>query len=401
MTNTRLTAPEVIERRYPVVVREFSVRRGSGGSGVWRGGDGVRREIEFREALTAAILSERRVRAPFGLHGAGAGARGRNLLLRGGRQVELPGKVRVSVATGDVLVVETPGGGGYDPSPREWAAMSPAEARGIFRQGRWRGTTAHICAGRLQANLVVVPAAAADAFEAYCRANARPCPLLERLGAGEYLTRELAAGADLRTDLPLYRKWALGEQEQSPSSASENAGGPCFLEAPDATPWWRQDMTAFLLGCSFSFEEALTRAGIVPRHVEQAMNVPMYRTSIDTAPAGPFGGKLVVSMRPVPAGRVRDAFEVTRGFPASHGEPVHAGEPSAIGIADLSRPDWGDAVEIRTGEVPLFWACGVTSQVAMEGALRSGAIDLAITHAPGHMFISDWPAQSEKNPGPP
>jgi len=243
---------------------------------------------------------------------------------------------------------------------------------------------------------VVVPAAVAEAFESYCRANPQPCPLLERLSAGEYLTHKLAAGADLRIDLPLYRVF-VGKSGQLPFSAAENGNCPdfpggSFVESADVTRWWRADLTAFLLGCSFSFEEALAKAGIVPRHVELGCNVPMYRTSIDTTPAGPFGGKLVVSMRPVPARRVEEVRRLTGALPSAHGAPIHAGSPEAIGIAGLSRPDWGDAVEIRPGEVPVFWACGVTSQVALEAALAAGAIDLAITHAPGHMFISDLPA---------
>jgi len=188
------------------------------------------------------------------------------------------------------------------------------------------------------------------------------------------LTRRLAVGADLRTDLPLYHV---------------HLADGTIEEVPDVRCWWRDDLVAMLLGCSFSFEEALTRAGLPPRHVTEGGNVPMYRTSRETTPVGPFGGKLVVSMRPVPAERVSEAYEATAPFEQVHGAPIHHGDPSALGIADLARPDWGDAVTVGEDEVPVFWACGVTSQVALEAALRSGRVDLAITHAPGHMFIAD------------
>ena len=374
MTNTRITDPEVIERRYPVLLRVFEVRGDSGGSGVWCGGDGVRREIEFLEPMSAAILSERRIRAPFGLNGAGDGKKGRNLLIRRETEEELSGKVQLSVRPGDVLVVETPGGGAYNPSRDEWAAMTPSAARLLFRQARYAGPTAGISTGHVQANLVILPASAADDFETYCRANPQPCPLLERLEPGEALTKRLAKGADLRTDLPRYRV-------HLPDGS--------FTECTDVRDWFRDDFVAFLLGCSFSFDDALARAGLTPRHVEEASNVPMYRTARDTTPAGPFGGKLVVTMRPIARDRVKEAYEVTGIYEKVHGPPIHHGEPSALGISDIARPDWGDAVTVRAGEVPVFWACGVTSQAALEGALKSGAINLAITHAPGHMLIGD------------
>ena len=374
MTNTRITDPEVIERRYPVVLRRFEVRRGSGGSGVWRGGDGVRREVAFLEPMRATILSERRTRGPFGLNGAGSGKPGCNTVIRPGGAETLAGKASLPVEAGDVLVIETPGGGGYNPSPSEWAGMPPAAARMLFRSERYSGPTVNISAGHVQANLVILPASAADAFEAYCRANPRPCPLLERLEAGEPTTRQLAANADVRTDLPRYRV---------------HTGDASFTETLNIRDDYRGDLVAFLLGCSFSFDEALAEAGLLPRHVEESVNVPMYLTRRDTTPAGAFTGKLVVTMRPVPADRVEEAYEVTRPYVTVHGAPVHHGDPSALGIADLAHPDWGDAVTLGEDEVPVFWACGVTSQVAVSNALRSGAVAFAITHAPGHMFIAD------------
>jgi len=258
----------------------------------------------------------------------------------------------------------------------DWAAMAPREARRLCREGGYAGPTAGIAAGYVQANLVVLSASVADAFEDYCRANPKPCPLLERLPPGDPITRELAHAADLRTDLPRYRI-------HRPDGT--------FEEVTDVREGWRDDDVAFLLGCSFSFEEALTRAGLVPRHIEEGVNVPMYRTNRETTLAGPFAGPLVVSMRPIPRHRAGEAYEITRPFERVHGEPVHHGDPAALGIADLGRPDWGDAVTVREGEVPVFWACGVTSQAAVMTALRAGALDRVITHAPGHMFISDRP----------
>jgi uncharacterized protein YcsI (UPF0317 family) len=255
--------------------------------------------------------------------------------------------------------------------------LPPREARALFRAGRMSGPTAGFSAGYAQANVVILPAAAADWFEAFCRANPRPCPLLERTPVGDPEPKRSAPGADLRTDLPRYRIYAKGRPP---------------AESTDVLGAWRDDAVGFLLGCSFSFEAALTDAGLRPRYVEEGRNVPMYRTDRATVPAGPFGGPLVVSMRPVLESRIDEAIRITAAFPDSHGAPVHVGDPAALGIADLARPDYGDASTVRPGEVPLFWACGVTSQIAVLAALESGAIDWAMSHAPGHMLITDRPA---------
>ena len=372
MTNTRITDPEVLERRYPVFLRRFAVRRGSGGQGVWEGGAGVVREIEFREALSASILSERRSLGPPGAHGAGAGAPGRNSLIRGGRSRQLPAKVQLELSPGDRLRIETPGGGGYDPSPSQWASMSAGDARALFREGRALRPTAGIAQAHVQANLVVLPLAAADAFEEFCRLNPEPCPLLERLAPGCFESR-YAPGSDLRRDLPRYR--------------IHDAHG--YREADSLAQGWREDSVAFLLGCSFSAEGALAAAGFKVRHVEQGLNVPMYRTTRRVRPAGPFQGQLVVSMRPFPRDQIQAVTALTTPLWHAHGGPVHVGDAEALGIEDLSRPDWGDAVEVRPGEQAVFWACGVTSQEALGGALRDGAFPEAWTHAPGHMFLAD------------
>jgi 5-oxoprolinase (ATP-hydrolysing) len=373
MTNTRITDPEVLESRYPVVLRAFRVRRGSGGEGVFRGGDGAVRELEFKQPMHAAVLSERRVVAPYGVGGAASGALGRNRLVRDGVSQELDGKVQLDVQAGDVLVVETPGGGGYDPSASQWAEMKPTLARRLFREGRYRGPTAGISLGHVQANLVVLPSEVADAFEAYCRLNPGPCPLIERLVGGSSISRRLAPGADLRTDLPGF--WV------------HTASG--HTRAEDLRAVWNDDLVAFLVGCSFSTEEALLRAGVPVRHVEERKNVPMFRTRRQTRRAGPFEGALVVTMRPMPRELAAVATSVSGPYWHGHGGPVHVGDHEALGIADLSAPEWGDAVTIRPGEVPVFWACGVTTQEAVASALGAGAFEQALTHAPGHMFLGD------------
>jgi len=247
--------------------------------------------------------------------------------------------------------------------------MTPAELRLAAREGRWNGPTAGACDGRVQANLMVVPREAAFDFLLFCQRNPKPCPIIEVLEAGR-VEPACAPGADLRTDLPRYRVYRDGAFAGEPT---------------DLTPLWTDDLVSFLIGCSFTFESALVEAGLPVRHIEQCTNVPMYITSIPTVPAGAFHGPTVVSMRPIPANLVVRAVQVTSRFPAVHGAPLHIGDPSAIGIRDLARPDMGDPVEIRPGEVPVFWACGVTPQaVAMASKPR-----LMLTHAPGHMFVTD------------
>ena len=231
--------------------------------------------------------------------------------------------------------------------------------------------TAPFAAGFTQANLIALPREAAGEFEQFARRNPRPCPLLDITAPGSPVTR-LAPGADLRTDLPAYRIWEDGR---------------CVGEPADVVAHWRDDLVAFLIGCSFTFERALQAAGVPVRHLEQGANVPMYVTSCQCEPAGRFAGPLVVSMRPVPASLVSTATAVTARYPAVHGAPVHAGDPAELGIADLSKPDFGDPVSLQPDDVPVFWACGVTPQAALE---RAG-LPFAITHAPGHMLITDVP----------
>ena len=248
--------------------------------------------------------------------------------------------------------------------------MSGAEARALIRGGGWARPTAGVADGWVQANLVVLPESSAPDFRRFCELNPKPCPLLDVTEAGSAEPRRVAPGADLRVDLPRYRVYRTGKLVE---------------EVDDLRALWREDFVAFLLGCSFSFEAALSRAGIPLRHQELGCNVSMYRTNRACEPAGPFHGPLVVSMRPIPSRLVSEAAAITERFPHAHGGPVHTGDPAALGVADLGRPDYGDAVPVKRGETPVFWACGVTPQAAAEAA----GIELMVTHAPGCMFITD------------
>jgi uncharacterized protein YcsI (UPF0317 family) len=247
-------------------------------------------------------------------------------------------------------------------------SAAPAEARERFRAGL-KTPTAAWAPGYAQANLVALPRDYALDFMLFAHRNPKPCPLLDVTDAGSPVT-SLAPGADLRTDLPAYRVWENGE---------------CVAEPADVSGYWREDLMTFLIGCSFTFERALGAAGVPVRHVEQGRNVPMFVTSEQCRPAGIFGGPLVVSMRPVPADLVPVAVSVTARYPAVHGAPVRTGSPADLGIADLAAPDFGDPVDFEDGDVPVFWACGVTPQVALARARPP----FAITHAPGHMLITD------------
>ena len=267
----------------------------------------------------------------------------------------------------------------------ELETTTPREARRLMREGRWTGPTAGLCPGYVQANLVVLPKEHAYDFLLFCQRNPKPCPLLEVTDPGDPEPKRVAPGADLRTDLPRYRVYRGGRLEAEPT---------------DIRAWWQNDLVAFLLGCSFTFEAALLRAGVPVRHLEEGKTVPMYVTNRPCDPAGIFQGPLVVSMRPIPAGLVARTVEITARFPEAHGAPVHVGAPEALGIQDLNRPDFGDPVTVRAAEVPVFWACGVTPQAVALNA----KLPLMITHAPGHMFITDLPAEPggeiTRRPGP-
>ena len=243
-------------------------------------------------------------------------------------------------------------------------------ARLAARSQAATGPTAGVAPGCVQANLAILPAGLAGDFLRFCQRNPRACPLLAVSEPGDPFLPTLGRDVDIRSDVTRYRVWREGELAAEP------------LDIGDL---WRDDLVSFLIGCSFSFEEALVADGIDVRHISQGCNVPMYRSNIATAAAGPFSGPMVVSMRPMLAADAIRAVQITSRFPSVHGAPVHLGDPALIGIQDIGRPDYGDAVEIRAGEIPVFWACGVTPQ-SVVAATRP---PFCITHAPGHMLVTD------------
>jgi uncharacterized protein YcsI (UPF0317 family) len=258
--------------------------------------------------------------------------------------------------------------------PDDPAALSPSEARALFAAGLQVPTTGW-CAGYAQANIIAVPQALAFDMMLFAQRNPKPCPILDVLDAGE--TRggvlggtDLASHADIRTDIPLYRVYERGE---------------LVAEVSDAREHWRDDLVTFVVGCSFTFEHPLLDAGVPVRHLTAGSIVPMYVTTTRCWPSGRLSGPLGVSMRAIPPALVADAVRVTSRYPALHGAPVHVGDPSALGIADLGAPDFGDPPVIEEGDVPVFWASGVTSQALVMESRPA----LAITHAPGRMLVTD------------
>ncbi len=255
-------------------------------------------------------------------------------------------------------------------APTDRAIQAGTRERWRIRSGDFSGPTAGLAAGNVQANLVILPKALAHDFLRFAQANPKPCPVLAVSEPGDPGLPSLGEDLDIRTDMPKYRVWRDGELVAEPF---------------DVRHVWRDDLVSFALGCSFSFEQALIEEGIELRHMTCGSNVPMYRTSIRCIPAGPFAGPLVVSMRPLaPADAIR-AIQITSRFPSVHGAPVHIGLPEAIGIEDLATPDYGDSLPMREGELPVFWACGVTPQAVIAEVKP----DFCITHAPGSMLITD------------
>lgn len=255
-------------------------------------------------------------------------------------------------------------------TPLSTAGENAADVRRRARAGELRGPTSGLAPGHVQGNLVILPANLAGHFLRFCQLNPKPCPLLGASEPGDPTISSLGNDLDLRTDLPGYRVWRDGELVDEP---------------PDVSALWRDDLVGFVLGCSFSFEEALLAEGLEIRHLALGRNVPMYRTNVATVPAGPFRGPLVVSMRPFAAAGAIRAIQITSRFPSVHGAPVHIGNPCLIGISDLARPDYGDPATVYEDELPVFWACGVTPQAAI-AAVRPA---FAITHSPGCMLVTD------------
>lgn len=248
--------------------------------------------------------------------------------------------------------------------------MTPAQVRELIRKGEITTPTSGMCPGYAQANLVILPRELAYDFLLFAQRNPKPCPILEVSDVGSRTLKKIAPGADIYTDIPKYRVYEYGELTG---------------EYTDVSQFWRDDLVCFLIGCSFSFESELIEAGIEMRHNTMGCNVPMYITNIPCEEAGVFHGNMVVSMRPIPHDQVVKSVTVTAAIPSVHGAPVHIGDPAAIGIQDISKTDFGDPVEIKNGEVPVFWACGVTPQ----SAVMASKPPFVITHAPGHMLITD------------
>ena len=247
--------------------------------------------------------------------------------------------------------------------------LHPTEIRKLIRKGEWKGSTEGCAQEFAQANLAILPAKNAFDFLLFCQRNPKPCPLLEVTEPGQYLLKDIAEGADIRTDLPRYRVYEKGE---------------CVREVEDIKDYWRDDMVAFLLGCSYSFEWLLLKSNVRLRHIELGQVVSLYITDIACKPAGIFKGPLVTSMRPIRRDQLVRAIQITSRIPAVHGAQVHVGEPKKIGV-DLSRPDFGWVPEFTEEDVPVFWACGVTPQAVAMNA----KVDFMIAHAPGYMFITD------------
>jgi uncharacterized protein YcsI (UPF0317 family) len=254
--------------------------------------------------------------------------------------------------------------------PVERGVAAGTRERLRIRAGEFSGNTAGLARGNVQANLVILPKVLAHDFLRFAQANPKPCPVLAIAEAGDPRMPNLGQDLDIRSDLPRYRVWRRGELVAEPT---------------DLFDVWRDDLVSFALGCSFSFEQALLDDGIELRHITCGSNVPMYRTSIPCASAGPFAGPLVVSMRPLKPNDAIRAIQITSRFPSVHGAPVHIGLPEVIGIKDLAKPDYGDAVPVKSDELPVFWACGVTPQ-AVIAEVRP---DFCVTHAPGSMLITD------------
>ena len=260
----------------------------------------------------------------------------------------------------------------------DWSQYGPAQMRRALRQGKYQGPTAGLCMGFAQCNLIALPKSLAYDFLLFAQRNSRACPVLEVSDAGSRRLEWLAQDLDLARDFPRYRLYENGELTG---------------EYTDAEALWRPDLVSFLIGCSFSFEGALLEAGLPVRHIEQGRNVPMYRTNLPCRPAGVFHGNMVVSMRPMTPAQAIRAANVTAAMPRVHGAPIHWGDPAAIGIQEIDRPDYGDAVDQKPGEIPVFWPCGVTPQ----NVVTQAKPPFAITHSPGHMLITDIPNSELKD----
>jgi len=259
------------------------------------------------------------------------------------------------------------------PSLKSYAQLSglaASDVRAAIRQQHWQSATAGLAPGFVQVNLVVLPEKEASEFHRFCLKNPKPCPLLAMSEVGDPTLPSLGQNIDIRTDLPRYRVFEHGKVIDQPN---------------DITQYWRDDLVAFAIGCSFTFEHSLIEYGIGVRHIEQDIECPLYRTTIQTGQAGRFHGAMVVSMRPMKAADAIRAIQITSRFPGVHGAPVHIGDPALIGIKDITQPDYGNAVSIGADELPVFWACGVTPQAVVEESKPA----FCISHFPNHMLVTD------------
>jgi uncharacterized protein YcsI (UPF0317 family) len=261
-------------------------------------------------------------------------------------------------------------------SHNDLVTASAGDVRTAIRSGSYAGHTAGLAAGNLQCNLAIVPQRFALDFLRFCQRNPKPCPLVGVGDTGDPRMPTLGHDIDIRSDVSKYRVFRDGNLSDEPTNIADI---------------WADDLVTVALGCSFTFENALLRNGIPVRHIETSKNVPMYRSNIDLVPAGPFKGQMVVTMRPIPQDQLAQTKEICSRYPQAHGAPIAVGDPAQIGISDLSRPDWGEAVDIRPGEVPVFWACGVTPQ----NVLLDAGLPVCITHSPGHMLIADVAEDAE------
>lgn len=252
------------------------------------------------------------------------------------------------------------------------AQSTPAAVRMAARRGLLTAPTSGLASGYVQVNLVILPESQASGFLRFCQANPKPCPVLAVSEPGARHCKALASDLDIARDLPAYRVYLNGKVSET---------------VPDVAEVWREDLVTFAIGCSFTFEHALIQSGLSVRHIDEARNVPMFKTTMPLTTAGGFTGNLVVSMRPFSAADAIRAIQITTRYPQVHGSPVHFGNPALIGISDILSPDYGDAVSVRENDVPVFWACGVTPQQVLIDA----GVEFAITHSPGHMLVTDMP----------
>jgi uncharacterized protein YcsI (UPF0317 family) len=245
-----------------------------------------------------------------------------------------------------------------------------SQIREQIRSGEFTSNTSGVMPNLVQGNVVILPKEQADKFVEFCLLNPTPCPILGVSEPGEYGIPALGDSLDIRHDIPQYHIFENGDLVETPTSIEE---------------FWKDDSVAIILGCSFSFEDALQRKGYKIRNIEMNTNVSMYETTISTNETDDFKGNMVVTMRPFKQHEIDDVVEITRAFEKAHGAPVHIGDPNIIGIKDLNSPEYGSPVTLEEDDIPVFWGCGVTTQ----SILKKAKLPQVITHAPGKMLITD------------